>query len=793
MTLTLRTRIDLTLVPLLALLLVLGSGGVVLLSRLGGLIDAILRENYDSVIAMERLRETLERIDSSFQFTLSGEETKARAQYRANWEAYREALRTEQGNVTLPGEKELVEELTALTERYRQQGDAFYARASHDPRLPQEYYGSPGLLETFSRIKSVTGQIAQINQDNMEQASQAAKREARVSLVGFGIGLALAVILAGIGGWLTFHSILGPVRAVTRSARGVSEGDLDQVVPYLSRDALGELADAFNQMTRRLREDQQSAKEQTRQLLTTAETLRGELGERARMEQSLRQLASIVESSDDAIFSRGPDGTIASWNKGAEQVFGYPAEAVLGQSQFILVPPEYEGELTAILERVHRGEHVEHFETVRRRKDGQRIWVSLTCFPVHDETGAIVSVGSIVRDITDRKRAEEETRRASAYNRSLIEASLDPLVTIGPDGKITDVNAATEQATGYTRSDLLGRDFADSFTEPERARDGYRRVFSEGSVRDYPLEIRHRNGRLISVLYNAAVYRDEHGKVVGVFAAARDVTERMRAEETVRRLALLQGVVASLGQRALRMMDSSGKLLEEAVALAARTLDVALCNIAELQPGGEELLLRAGVGWKEGLVGRAIVKSKDSQAGWTIRSDQPMIVEDTAAETRFIPLPRLLGDTTASSMSVVISTPEGPYGTLGVHTRRRRTFTQDEARFLQGVANVLGAAIHRQRSEERLHRSNRALSALSSCNQALIRATDEATLLQRVCEIVVEQAGYRLGDAEPGGGVVRREPPVAMCPVPRRPGAGGAGGGHPPRGVRLLRIGGSGG
>jgi len=743
MTRSLRGRIVLTLTPILALLLAIGIAGVVLLSHLGGRTNAILRENYDSVIAMERLREATERIDSSYQFTLSGEEAKARAQYQANWTAYRDALRFEQGNITVPGEKELVEELTALTEQYQQQGDAFYASGNADARR-QAYYGTGGLLETFTQIKAASGRIAQINHEYMEESSRKAKRTAWWSLFGFAIGLALTLILASFAAWYIFSTILGPVRAVTQSARGVSVGKLDQVVPYLSSGALGELADAFNQMTQSLREKQQTADERTQDLLATTETLRRELGEREKMEQSLRQMASIVESSDDAIFSRGPDGTIASWNKGAERLFGYPAQAVLGQSQFMLVPAEYQSELTAMLERVHRGEHVAHFETVRRKKDGERVWVSLTCFPIHDETGTVVSVASIVRDITERKRAEEQLRRANAYNRSLIEASLDPLVTIGLDGKITDVNAATEAATGHPRAELISTDFANYFTEPARAREGYQRVLSDGAVRDYPLEIQHPDGRMMSVLYNAAVYRDERGKVVGVFAAARDITERKRAEEQVRRLVQLQSTLADLGQRALRMTDSAGNLLNEAVALVARTLDVEFCNVAELLPGGERVILRAGVGWKEGLVGHATVTSKDSQAGFTIRSDRPVIVEDASVEGRFVPMPRLLGETTVSSMSVVVLTPEGPYGALGVHTRRRRTFTRDEVHFLQAIANVIGSMVHRQRVEDRLRRSNRALLALSSCNQTLIHAADELAILQQICQIIIEKAGYRL-------------------------------------------------
>jgi two-component system CheB/CheR fusion protein len=139
-------------------------------------------------------------------------------------------------------------------------------------------------------------------------------------------------------------------------------------------------------------------------------------------------------------------------------------------------------------------------------------------------------------DITERKRAEQALRLSNVYNRSLIEASLDPLVTIGPDGKITDVNAATEAATGYSRAELVGTDFCDYFTQPEKARAGYEQAFRAGAVRDHALDLRHRDGHVTSVLYHASVYRDEAGHVAGVFAAARDITERKRAETALREL-----------------------------------------------------------------------------------------------------------------------------------------------------------------------------------------------------------------------------------------------------------------
>jgi PAS domain S-box-containing protein len=150
-------------------------------------------------------------------------------------------------------------------------------------------------------------------------------------------------------------------------------------------------------------------------------------------------------------------------------------------------------------------------------------------FPFADADGSPMILEMDI-DITDRKRLAEALQASSAYNRSLIEASLDPLVTIGIDGKITDVNEATVNVTGVPRKQLIGTDFSDYFTEPEKARAGYQQVFAKGFVKDYPLTILHKNGSLKDVLYNASIYKDIQGRVLGAFAAARDVTERRRAE-----------------------------------------------------------------------------------------------------------------------------------------------------------------------------------------------------------------------------------------------------------------------
>jgi PAS domain S-box-containing protein len=385
--------------------------------------------------------------------------------------------------------------------------------------------------------------------------------------------------------------------------------------------------------------------------------------------EELHRLAEIVESSDDAIFSKSLDGTITSWNSSAERMYGYSAAHAVGQPLALIVPAELQPEVRDILFRVARGEFVKHHETVRVRKDGARIDVSVTVSPIKERDGRVIGASAIARDITERKRAEaaqqesqeafrlltdavpemvwmctpdglniyssqqwvnytgltvEETyghgwaapfhpedkqaaadawrrtiaagdnycvesrlraadgsyrwfllrglpmrdaagrtvkwvgsctdidelkraekklrrlnqqlSQASAYHRSLIEASLDPLVTIAPDGRITDLNKATEQATGVPRQLLIGTDFCDYFTDPDRARAAYLHAFRDGSTQDYELELRHRNGSSKPVLYNASLYVDDGGETVGVFAAARDITERKRVERELQDL-----------------------------------------------------------------------------------------------------------------------------------------------------------------------------------------------------------------------------------------------------------------
>lgn len=264
----------------------------------------------------------------------------------------------------------------------------------------------------------------------------------------------------------------------------------------------------------------------------------------------------LIEASLDPLVTIGPDGKITDVNTATEQVTGCPRDELIGAdfSDYFTEPEK----ARIGYQEVFREGLVRDYPLELRHRDGRITSVLYNASTYRNDRGEVIGVFAAARDVTDRRRVEEALRIANAYNRSLIETSLDPLVTIGPDGAITDVNSATELATGLSRAALVGTDFSDYFTEPEQARSGYQQAFREGFVRDYALELRHRDGHVTPVLYNASTYKDEVGHVIGVFAAARDVTEQRRAERRMEqetalrlekeRLLIYQSRLAAMGE-----------------------------------------------------------------------------------------------------------------------------------------------------------------------------------------------------------------------------------------------------
>jgi len=168
-------------------------------------------------------------------------------------------------------------------------------------------------------------------------------------------------------------------------------------------------------------------------------------------------LAALVESSDDAIIAKDLSGRILSWNRGAERLYGYSASEMVGATLDVLIPPASPNELADILARISRGERIEHYETVRRTKDGRLVDVSLTVSPMFDREGRIVGASAIARDVSDRKKTERQIRGDEELLRSIVESAVDGIVVINAKGEIQEFNNAAERFFGYARGEIIGR------------------------------------------------------------------------------------------------------------------------------------------------------------------------------------------------------------------------------------------------------------------------------------------------------------------------------------------------
>jgi PAS domain S-box-containing protein len=240
-------------------------------------------------------------------------------------------------------------------------------------------------------------------------------------------------------------------------------------------------------------------------------------------------LAAIVESSDDAIVSKDLDGIIQSWNTGAERLFGYRAAEVIGRSISILVPADRPDEEPGILARIRRGERVEHYETVRVRKDGGSIDVSITVSPIWDEAGRIIGASKIARGIGGRKKADE----AAAHLAAIVSSSDDAIVGKTLDGNIVSWNTGAERLFGYRADEVIGRSItvlipADRLHEETEILSRIRR--GERVEHFQSLRVR-KDGSPVDVSLTISPVRDAGGTIIGASKIARDISSRRREEK----------------------------------------------------------------------------------------------------------------------------------------------------------------------------------------------------------------------------------------------------------------------
>lgn len=269
-----------------------------------------------------------------------------------------------------------------------------------------------------------------------------------------------------------------------------------------------------------------------------------------------RYARSLIEASLDPLVTISTAGKITDMNEATANITGISREKLTGTDFFdYFTEPQKARE---VYQEVFAKGSVADSPLTLRHKNGKLTDVLFNGSVYKDEKGKVVGVVIVARDVTAQKLL-------SKYSLSLIEASLDPLVTINPEGKITDMNKATADITGISREKLTGTDFFDYFTEPQKAREVYQEVFANGSVADSPLTLRHKNGKLTDVLFNGSVYKDGRGNVLGVVIVARDVTEQKRIATELTEAKVAAELATEIAEEAKRKAERATLIAEDAV------------------------------------------------------------------------------------------------------------------------------------------------------------------------------------------------------------------------------------
>ena len=245
-------------------------------------------------------------------------------------------------------------------------------------------------------------------------------------------------------------------------------------------------------------------------------------------EELITRLAAIVDSSEDAIIGRDEYGTVNTWNSAASHLFGYRPEEMIGQSVLLLVPPELHHEELANLERIRKGEPIEHYETQRLRKGGGRVEISVAVSPIRDANGRVIGSALIARDIGAQQREHAARARLAA----IVDSSDDAIIAKDLNGVITDWNAAAERIFGYTAQEIVGRSIL-SIIPPELQHEEpviLGRIRAGQQVEHYETQRLHKSGKRIEVLLSLSPIRNSKGQVIGASKIARDISDRRRSE-----------------------------------------------------------------------------------------------------------------------------------------------------------------------------------------------------------------------------------------------------------------------
>jgi len=372
-----RKRILIGLIPLLVLLVAIGCYAIVLFFQFGGAIDTILHENYDSIVASQNMKESAERMDSALCFTLAGESDRARRMYDENLPVFEQSLNKELNNITLPGEQDLAFKVRDLHRQYVQLAQTFLA--TPDLARRRDMYFSQ-MLPLFTEIKDTAQAILDLNQSNMFRADHSARDLSATSIRYMLIAMVLGLVGALGFVHLLLRSILTPIHALTRFSRELGEGNLDQVVPVVSGDELGQLADAFNKMASKLRAYRQ---------ITSDEILQA------------RQMTEIT-------FSAFPDPIIAFDSRGTVNFKNPAAEKLL---QKLHIDDHLPEQLTDQVESVLKGGDdyipVSFANAICVRPDDKETFFLPRVIGIRGDKGTIFGGAAILQNVTRLRLVDE--------------------------------------------------------------------------------------------------------------------------------------------------------------------------------------------------------------------------------------------------------------------------------------------------------------------------------------------------------------------------------------------------
>ncbi|MFC6729909.1 PAS domain S-box protein, partial [Natronoarchaeum mannanilyticum] len=362
--------------------------------------------------------------------------------------------------------------------------------------------------------------------------------------------------------------------------------------------------------------------------------------------------------------------------------------------------------------------------------------------PVRDDDGAVFAAMGMSQEVTEQRRRERELQEERDLNRHIVDTSPVGIVRLDAEGIVRNANERAEEILDQPteavdeiddRIDRLDPVLPNGEPIPTDELPT-RRVAVEGEeIRDVEIGVLNPDGDRIWLSMSGTPLRDD-GEVAGAVVTFADVTDRRLREAALEEYAQQQRTLSQLRRQALEGEDLD-ELFEATVERVAAVLDHEYAKVLEIEEGGDELFLRSGVGWHEGIVGSATVDTREnSQAGYTLQQSEPVVVEDLDAETRFTG-PELLTDhDVAGGISVIVGPRDNPWGVLGTHTTEDREYDDYEVEFVQHVADLLATAIERERHDNQI-------AALSDVTRVLM----EVESPEAVCDIVADAAD---GDLE---------------------------------------------